>query len=57
VEWRHLEAVRRHKQRAKKNKGCWTAIVVANPDAAGSARLIAESPALSFAPDELQVTT
>lgn len=34
----------------------WTSIGVANPDAAGSARLIAESPQLAFAPDALQVT-
>jgi len=33
-----------------------TVIGVANPDAAGSARLIAESPQLAFAPDALQVT-
>jgi hypothetical protein len=34
----------------------WTAIGVANPDAAGSARLIAENPDLAFAPDALRVS-
>jgi len=34
----------------------WTSIGVASPDAAGSARLIAESPDLAFAPDALRVS-
>jgi hypothetical protein len=34
----------------------WTSIGVATLDAAGSARLIAESPDLAFAPDALRVS-
>ena len=34
----------------------WTSIGVASPDAAGSARLIAENPDLAFAPDALRVS-
>ncbi len=34
----------------------WTSIGVASPDAAGSARLIADNPDLAFAPDALRVS-
>jgi hypothetical protein len=36
--------------------GRWTSIGVASPDATGSARLIAQSPDLAFAPDALRVS-